>query len=358
MARRSVVKEPSIKESTARRRRSNPRRNPLEAPLDQATGAMGGSVFDAISGLGADYIQAGIKRGLSKVGMSFADGIAKRVISAGDSALENALRFRQSNDEDSALDQATGLPKWLSDALKADYNVFAVIGKPGSGKTVLAFAIAEVMRRPVFMVDAPEAILRSAPKNMVRKLNSVSDAKLLPAGSIILLDDAQQYISSRKFMSGAALDFEELVFTGRHRGLTLIVTAQSSNTINMAGLQATILWLKEPLMMYQAAERDVLKPIIELAMSEYKAMPQSDWKRYVFAYRDPGHAGMVPYSPPDWYTNKISRYRAVTGRTVSMGDGLMPEGGGETPITDDGDEGDVEGREQETTPQPYGVELR
>lgn len=139
----------------------------------------------------------------------------------------------------------------------------------------------------------------------------------------MLIDDAQEYISSRRFMSDRAIIFETLIYTSRHRGLTIITTMQNTSTVNRAGLTVTLLWLKEPTFAWTETERDVIRPILEIAMGLFKQKPRAEWKRWVFVFKDQGHYGLVTYSPPDWYSASVSKYRSAQ---QGQGQGQVTEG--------------------------------
>lgn len=100
---------------------------------------------------------------------------------------------------------------------KNQNNLIAIVGKTGSGKTLSAISICEIMSK---MDGVPFTI-----DNVVfslRELMELINSGKLKRGSKIVFDEPQVSISAREFQSEANKVFNFLISTFRHRNLTLL----------------------------------------------------------------------------------------------------------------------------------------
>jgi ABC-type oligopeptide transport system ATPase subunit len=99
---------------------------------------------------------------------------------------------------------------------KNQNNLIAVIGKTGSGKTLSAISICELMSKMDGVPFTIEHVVFS-----LRELMTLINSGKLKRGSKIIFDEPQVSISAREFQSEANKVFNFLISTFRHRNLTL-----------------------------------------------------------------------------------------------------------------------------------------
>lgn len=99
---------------------------------------------------------------------------------------------------------------------KNQNNLVAVVGKTGSGKTLSAISICEMMAKMDGVPFTIDHIVFS-----LRDLMELINSNKLKRGSKIIFDEPQVSISARDFQSEANKVFNLLVSTFRHRNLTL-----------------------------------------------------------------------------------------------------------------------------------------
>jgi len=95
-------------------------------------------------------------------------------------------------------------------------NLVGVIGKTGSGKTLSAISICEIMSRMDGVPFGIDNIVFS-----LRELMDLINSGKLQRGSKIIFDEPQVSISARDFQSQANKVFNFLLTTFRHRNLSL-----------------------------------------------------------------------------------------------------------------------------------------
>lgn len=292
------------------RKRSRSHRNPSAQSISSHTPS--GSLLSRGRGLGSvvgEFFEHGLRQGVGDLGKGLAQYARQRMVDAGTNALRGLLSMPGGSGPDTEMDPETGTPKWFSRLLKAEFNIFPIIGMMGEGKTTLALSLAETMQKPVYMLDAPPELLRMGKVHRLASLDDAKDVQKVPPGSIILIDDMQRYLGSRKSMSSANIGFQDLVFTIRHFGHTLLATFQDSSSVDKSGIIATAYFLKAPVMGFEEVERPSMVRLFRRALSSFSAYPRDRWKEFVFVHQDDAHEGMLHYSPPDWYTTKIAHYR-------------------------------------------------
>lgn len=115
--------------------------------------------------------------------------------------------------------QANSWAKWMLNRTKRlnKNNLISIVGKTGSGKTLSAISICEIMSKM-------GNILFDVRKNVVFTLNALMNlinSGELRKGSMIICDEFQCSISAREFQSKANKVFNYLLSTFRHLNLTL-----------------------------------------------------------------------------------------------------------------------------------------
>lgn len=99
---------------------------------------------------------------------------------------------------------------------KNQNNLIAMVGKTGSGKTLSAISICEIMSK----MDGVPFTIDNIVFSLLELMELINSGKL-KRGSKIIFDEPQVSISARDFQSEANKVFNYLLSTFRHRNLTL-----------------------------------------------------------------------------------------------------------------------------------------
>ena len=264
----------------------------------------------SLGGFLSDAIQDGIRAGIGDTFKAASTAVRKGVVSNAKQAFQNFRGAPGSAGEagDFAID-AAGSPAWVSKLLNAPFGTHLCVGARGEGKSALCLAIGEARGQDVYMLDAPDSLTP-----FIGSVGSVASIRSLPEGSTVIIDDASRYIGSRRAMAKANVDFGEVIATARHRSLTLAINSQYASWVDLYALEVTGLWIKYPDFGWEEVERPSLHKAIKGALAGFAGMGEAQRKEWVYLYRDPGHYGMIRYSPPAWYTSARSRFRGQGAR--------------------------------------------
>lgn len=135
-------------------------------------------------------------------------------------------------------------------------------GPPGTGKTLTAEAVAEYLKRPLYMVGSSE--LPAAPSQLEESLRSI--LKLATAwDAVLLIDEADVYLERRSLheLSRNALVSVALRVLEYHRGVLFLTTNRIKN-FDDAFLSRFSIGIKYP-ELDQSARRRVWQKFFELA---------------------------------------------------------------------------------------------
>ena len=144
--------------------------------------------------------------------------------------------------------------------------VVVVLGRRESGKTVVAYRLAEGMGRKVYAVS-PE----QCPPPGVTELKMEQLEAEPPPFSTLVLDDLPVYASSHDYGDAFVKNLERMIPVVRHkRKLILIFCTQLASLADKYALDADVVIFKPPSLLYQDLERisvkkwqDSLAPIWE-----------------------------------------------------------------------------------------------
>ena len=217
-------------------------------------------------------------------------------------------------------------PKWFTKSLtNRAGGVYPVIGRRHSGKSTFCVAMAEYIQGqtncPIYFPGYPK---NKAPHHII----PVAEAKMqevmanAPPGAVLILDDASRWgsMSSRRYMSDEAIDFENWINKMAHMGIHCFINVQDSSGLHKAGLRADVLCIKPPERMFEGSERKAMRPLIKQAVAEFARLPKSQWVSHIWIRGPDGdeQSTMIKYERPPWMTTEMAKYR---GRAFSSGGG-------------------------------------
>ncbi|MFH1486828.1 MAG: hypothetical protein ABIH46_12225 [Chloroflexota bacterium] len=132
-----------------------------------------------------------------------------------------------------------------------DGAVVFILGRRESGKTVLAYRLAEILGRPVYAVTPEQRSPRGVTELELADLDTEP-----PPGSTLILDDLPAYMGGHDYNNPYVRTVERLIPVVRHRRkLHLIFISQSSALSDRHVLTADIVMLKTPSILYLETER-------------------------------------------------------------------------------------------------------
>jgi len=168
----------------------------------------------------------------------------------------------------------------LAPVIKMKYKsgaVTMIIGRRESGKTVLAYRLAEIFGKPTF------AISKEAPVPSWSQKITMADIAddMPPRKSTLFIDDLPLEMSSHNYHSTDVRTVEDLIPVCRHkRKLHLIFAAQVSAMVDKFTLDADIVFLKPPNMMFQDIERPAVARWYKQVLPIFDSMTEEEQKRH------------------------------------------------------------------------------
>ncbi|MDP2660158.1 MAG: hypothetical protein Q8R28_05475 [Dehalococcoidia bacterium] len=281
------------------------------------------SGFGLLRELASEAVQEGVRRAIGDVAKSGMESVRQtsgRYLKDAIGTLISAPGLREG--DEFATDEH-GIPKWFWDQLRQPWNSFVISGERGLGKTSLSLVLGEFIARgdPYYMLQRPEKLA-----DHVETIETMQDIAKLPEGIVFIIDDANRFISSRNSMSPENKEFVNIVFEARHMGAKMIVNAQTMQSIDKFALDFTLLFIKPPIFGWEKYERPPLIPIIKRAQEQFARMTDEEKKQHVWVFKDDNRQIMLKYSPPDWYTTDLSKFRGSAG---GGGGGVGGRGGGD-----------------------------
>ena len=161
-------------------------------------------------------------------------------------------------------------------------SVTIILGRRESGKTVLAYRLAELLSRPIYAVSPEQAV----PKGVIElDFSELEDSP--PSRSTLILDDTPVYASQRDYNSPAVRIMEKLIPVVRHkRKLHLIFVSQSSALSDRYILTADIVFLKQPSLLFVETERPQVARFYRTVAPIFERMNEAQRKRHVYLISD------------------------------------------------------------------------
>ena len=171
--------------------------------------------------------------------------------------------------------------------------VVVVIGRRGSGKTILCQRLAEIIGRPAYAIS-PE----QAPPKWITELQPAQLDELPPPWSTLYFDDIPSYLGSRDYYDIFARQVEKLIPMVRHRRkLILIFSAQMASQADKYVLDADLVVLKAPSVLYADVERPGVKRLQDRAMQHWKGRTDGWLQRHCYVVSHMGE-GLVRVDLP------------------------------------------------------------
>ena len=151
--------------------------------------------------------------------------------------------------------------------------VVVLLGSRGTGKTTLAYRLAEFLDKPTFAVspeqDTPLWIKRI----------SVEEISEIPSNSTLIFDDLPVYMSSRDYWDKGVQTIERLIPMVRHdKRLHLIFCTQSASQADKYILDADAAFIKPGSIFFEDVERPGIKKIYQKISPLFEGKSE-DWIR-------------------------------------------------------------------------------
>ena len=171
--------------------------------------------------------------------------------------------------------------------------VVVVLGRRGSGKTILCQRLAEIIGRPVYAISPEET-----PPKWVTELQPAQLEELPPPWSTLYLDDIPSYMSSRDYYDIFVRQVEKMIPMVRHkRKLIMIFAAQLASQADKYVLDADVVILKAPSILYADVERPAVKRLQDRAMQHWKGRTDRWLQRHCYVVSHLGE-GLVRVDLP------------------------------------------------------------
>lgn len=188
-----------------------------------------------------------------------------------------------------------------------------ILGKKGSGKSALAYHIAELLRfsRKVFIVGFPEASKHLLP-DWIGIVQSIQD---LPPHSIAIVDEAYLPFHSRSSTSAQAIAMSQLLNLSRQRDQTIIFVTQEARQVdrNIASA-ANVIAFKDLGMLQVRFDRRELAQLAEEAGQALGAISKKDRQQWSYVYApDVDFKGLLANEKPSFWSPSMSKAFGTSG---------------------------------------------
>ena len=163
------------------------------------------------------------------------------------------------------------------------------IGGRGSGKTELAYKLAQFIGKPTFAVS-PE---QKPHPSFIQQIQLEEVNEMVPPRSTLILDDAPVQLSNRDYHDALVQEVERMVPMVRHdRKLHLIVVTQSGSFVDRWLLDADAAFLKPQSLFAADFERPAIKKVYQFANPYFEGQTE-DWTRRHAYFICPTYRGIV-----------------------------------------------------------------
>lgn len=181
--------------------------------------------------------------------------------------------------------------------LRSANKVFLIVGAPGTGKTVMAYRIADSIRGDRF-VYVPMSQRYGRPSYYKPVSGKYAD------DAVILHNDASLRYHARKFMREQNITLDQIQHVRRHRNTDFVWDVQNSGSLDVDVIRAAdVLILKQPSVLQGDLERPALRKRYEDANEAGHSW--SLRSAYVFTHRKRFTVSHV--SLPSYWNEDISR---------------------------------------------------
>lgn len=191
--------------------------------------------------------------------------------------------------------------EFLRNFKKESWGVSLIIGKSGSGKTALCVRLSEFLNRPTYalnMLKTPEWIDSITRIRIHEDENGnyqgttfiYPDGTELPAEKhcTVIVDDANNILESNRAFSDVNETLKKLSFIARHLDIAFLCNSQNTSGLSkQVTAQARVLWFKEPGLLQDVMDRDIISRIItETVKPFFESIPKTIRNKYTYVYSD------------------------------------------------------------------------
>ncbi len=201
-------------------------------------------------------------------------------------------------------------PKFMRGLAEMKSGVISIIGKKGSGKSVLSFKLGEMWKRQgrkVYVVGVSAVLL----KRFGFLELSPDDVDTIPANSIIIIDDAGLSFGQLDGASSSSKRLQKFLIITRHKSSILVWNNIMSRLVSWALLDSDVFFVKPRSRIGAKQERPELQEILEEADAAFKGMTPEEQQQHAYAYSDPlNYSGLISYTPASGWNERVSRNKA------------------------------------------------
>lgn len=195
-----------------------------------------------------------------------------------------------------------------------DYNklnhpaIIIITGNRGSGKSATAHTILETYHEKGIQTYyiAPKTIQQ---KHLCPDWIKYSERRLHD-NAVTLIDDAQLIIHAKEYWK--SVDLHKIITLTRHGDRSVIFTTQQTRSITKdVFAEVDTIIVKEPSLVAQYTERDIMKAICKDATTEYKKLgDDTDHRQYSYIVSNkPPYMGMCgPTELPSYWSEELSKW--------------------------------------------------
>ena len=156
--------------------------------------------------------------------------------------------------------------------------VILIVGGREFGKTIMSRRLAEIIGRPTYAVSPQEK-----PPEWIKELTLQELDEQPPPYSTLLLDDLPTYMSMRDYGTAYVQQVERIIPVVRHkRKLILVFIAQTSGQADKWCMDADLVLLKAPSMLYEDVERSSVKKWQDKAMQYWEGKSDHWLQRHAY----------------------------------------------------------------------------
>lgn len=205
-------------------------------------------------------------------------------------------------DDFTELNSESGSYKDFKRKLTKGSLIILILGKRGSGKTVLGMRLLELVRN-----DTKKKcyVMGYEKTKLPMWIKKSKDIESIPNNSVALIDEGAIVFSSRESMKKPNKALGNIMAIARHKNLTLILITQNSAMVDVNVLRlADSLLLKEPSLLQSKFERKGLKEIYEKVIPEFEGKEN---KKKLFYIYDDDFMGLMESPLPSFWNEKISK---------------------------------------------------
>lgn len=195
-----------------------------------------------------------------------------------------------------------------------DWGLYAIVGRPNTGKSVLSLALASFINEhhaaPAAVIGIEQWKLAALhfparewdgqdESTLLREIGSIETT---PGPKILIIDDASLWFGIDSYSRPSAAALRNLINVRRHHQLTLILNCQESAGLHKHLMKPDVLFLKPMSLLYQDVERATIRRVQGEAMRFFSQVSPLEWKRWAYVVSDdPPFRGAVRYGrPPGW----------------------------------------------------------